>query len=116
MTIDPKEISLMRELVEVQQARKANWPTPDGPADKDIEAVHRAKISAIRNKLSARRVSESENTPAVDASISYQPEGLEAPRRATFLSRLMLRVFRKDDERSGLPNEIAQTRAQKESE
>ena len=114
--IDSHQISLMRELVEVQESRRANWPTPCGPADKEMEAMHRAKISAIKKQLSARRVSGPENTPAVDASHLYEPERLEAPRRATFLSRLMLRVFRKDDERSGLPNEIAQTRAQKESE
>jgi hypothetical protein len=85
--INSQQISLMRELVEVQEARKANWPTPDGPADKDAEAVHREKISAIRNKLSDRRVSGPENTPAVDAS--DLSEGLQAPRRATFFSRVM---------------------------
>jgi len=70
MNIDSQTISLMRELVEVQEARKANWPTPSGPVDKEVEAIHRAKISAIRNQLSDRRVSEPENTPGADASES----------------------------------------------
>lgn len=45
----------MRELVDVQDARKINWPTLDGPADKELEFVHRRKISAIRKQLSARQ-------------------------------------------------------------
>jgi hypothetical protein len=85
MSIDYQQISMMRELVEVQQARKANWPTPHGPSDKKIEAVHRSKITSIRKQLSARCVSGTENTPAVVAS--DLSEGLQAPRRATFWSR-----------------------------
>jgi hypothetical protein len=96
MNIDSNQISLMRELVEVQEARKANWPTPHGPADKGIESVHRAKISAIRKKLSDRRVSEPENSPAADVSHHHNREGVEAPRRATFseLAKWMRKAFR----------------------
>jgi len=37
MRIDSQEIALMRELVDVQSARAANWPTPYGPTNKDME-------------------------------------------------------------------------------
>ena len=87
MSIDSQEIALMRELVDVQSARAANWPTPYGPTNKDLETVHREKISSIKKRLSARRVSEPENTPA--AAAYNCSEWLQVPRRATIWSRLM---------------------------
>ena len=92
MSIDSQEIALMRELVDVQSARAANWPTPYGPTNKDLETVHREKISSIKKRLSARRVSEPENTPAAAPQSFIEPEGMGKPRRATFFSRLMGRI------------------------
>jgi hypothetical protein len=92
MSIDSQEIALMRELVDVQSARAANWPTPYGPTNKDLETVHRQRISSIKKRLSDRRVSEPENTPAAVPQSFTKPEGMGNPRRATFFSRLMRMV------------------------
>lgn len=93
MMIDSQEIALMRELVDVQAARAANWPTPYGPTNKDMELIHREKISSIKKRLSDRRVPEPENTPAVVPRSTTEPEGLWKPRRVTFFSRLMRRIL-----------------------
>lgn len=68
--IDSRQITLMRELVDVQAARADNWPTPDGPADKELEFGHRRKISAIRKQLSARQqMGGPSETPTSPASV-----------------------------------------------
>lgn len=88
--IDSQMIALMRELVEVQAARAKNWPTSAGPENRALEAMHRKQIADIKKQLSVRRVAGPENTPAAEA-LQFS-EGLKAPRRVTFLSRLVRRL------------------------
>lgn len=64
MTFDPIQTELMQKIVEVATARRANWPTIDGPVDSAIEQKHLQSPTELQDQLSACRVAGPENTPA----------------------------------------------------
>jgi hypothetical protein len=83
---------LLRELVSIQTARRANWPTAASPADAALETQHAAQLSHIQEQLSAHRVTGPEKTPAdYAANNSYRCGGSGSA--GNIFSRIIRRIL-----------------------
>lgn len=96
--LTPELIELLEEIQSVTRQRSKNW-SAYGPIDAGLEAVHVARIRTIQAEIEAideqqrlfpaRRVVESENTPAGHRTIA-KPGGCR------WLAGKLRKLFRRD--------------------